>query len=90
MTSFPLTKSICVHLQMFSQSKVVFSAPLAHLNWSFQLRFLVAQPHHAKDRHGNAKPIKEAEEVDDREYVIGESVEESHDTLWGESKEKVV
>lgn len=70
--------------------KSCFLRPLAHLNWSFQLRFLEAQPHHANDRHGNAKPIKEAEEVDDREYVIGESVEESHDTLWGESKEKVV
>lgn len=55
--------------------------PTTHLDWPLKLRFLVAQPHHSDDRHGNAEPVEEAEEVDNWEDVIGKGIEERHQAL---------
>lgn len=55
--------------------------PPSHLNWTFQIGLFIAEPHHAENRHGDAEPVEEAEEVDNGEYVVGEGVQESHDAL---------
>lgn len=52
-----------------------------NLDRSLQLWLLITEPHHPDDGHGDAEPVKEAEEVYDREDVVGEGVEQRHQTL---------
>lgn len=49
-----------------------------YLDWSLQLWLLITEPHHPNDGHGDAEPVEEAEEVNDREDVVGEGVEQRH------------
>lgn len=55
----------------------------SHLDWSIQLWLLITEPHHPNDGHGDAEPVEEAEEVYDREDVVGEGVEQRHQALEG-------
>lgn len=64
-----------------NQHKPAQASSSAHLDGSLQLGFLVAEPHHPDDRKGDAEPVEEAEEVDDGEDVLGEGVEQRHQTL---------
>lgn len=54
---------------------------LGHLDWALQLWLLITEPHHPDDRHGDAEPVEEAEEVYDGEDVVGEGVEQRHQAL---------
>lgn len=54
---------------------------LSNLDRPLQLWLLVTEPHHPDDGHGDAEPVKEAEEVYDGEDVVGDGVEQRHQTL---------
>lgn len=55
---------------------------LSNLDRSLKLWLLITEPHHPDDGHGDAEPVKEAEEVYDGEDVVGEGIEQRHETLW--------
>lgn len=55
-----------------------------HLDGPLQLGPLVAKPQHPDDGQGHTEPVEEAEEVDDRQDVAGEGVQQGHDTLQAE------
>lgn len=59
------------------------SINFSHLDGPLHLWLLITKPHHPNDRHGDAKPIKEAEEVNDWKDVIGKGVEQGHQALGG-------
>lgn len=61
---------------------------LTYFDRSLQLGLLVTEPHHSNNGHGNAEPIEEAEEVYDGENVIGEGVQQRHQTLEREEPER--
>lgn len=68
-------------LLFFTCSDRLIAWSLADLDWPLQLRLLITEPHHPDDRHGDAEPVEEAEEVYDGEDVVGEGVEQRHQTL---------
>lgn len=70
-------------------SPTIIEIRWTHFDWPLQLGLLVPQPHHADDGQGDAEPVEEAEEVDDGENVVGEGVEQRHQTLEGRQKRMV-
>lgn len=73
--------SVYQHCVFFLCSDWLNAQCLGHLDWSLQLWLLITEPHHPDDRHGDAEPVEEAEEVYDGEDVIGEGVEQRHQAL---------
>lgn len=72
----------------FDEAGSLSHSPLPHLDGPLQLRLLVTQPHHPNDCHGNAEPVEETEEVNDGVDVLGEGVEQCHQTLETQRKKK--
>lgn len=62
-------------LHVSKQTKVVSAAcsrvRFSHLNGPLHVWLLITKPHHPHNRHGDAKPVKEAEEVNDGVDVVG-------------------
>lgn len=86
--SFICFASLCLSKQKVGKShSCVYSLFLVivlgstHLDGALQLWLLITEPHHPNNCHGNAEPIEETEEIYDGEDVIGEGVEQRHETL---------
>lgn len=71
----------CVITVCFLHTDWPAASRFTNLDRTLQLGFLIPQPHHPNDCQGDAEPVEEAEEVYDGENVIGEGVEQRHQTL---------
>ena len=60
---------------------MVVSGP--YLDWPVEFWFFPTQPEHPGNGHAHTQPGEEAEQVDDREDVLGDGIQHGQETLAG-------